>query len=81
MYVRLKSDELFAEDIPDVDQNEECHQMHRPQAKDLAIYAVFTSLCLFRVLSDLQQTLYNAGQQNVQRSRPELNEKTYPPVF
>jgi len=81
MCVRLKSDELLAENIPDVDQNEECHQMHCPQAKDPAIYAVFASLCLFRVLSNLQQTLYNAGQPSVQLSRPELNEKTYPPVF
>ena len=55
--------------------------MHRPQAKDSAIYAVFASLCLFRVLSNLQQTLYNAGQSSVQLSHPELSEKTYPPVF
>lgn len=81
MCVRLKFDELFVENIPNIDQNEECHQMHRPQAKDSAIYAVFASLCLFRVLSNLQQTLYNAGQSSVQLSHPELSEKTYPPVF
>jgi hypothetical protein len=39
--------------------------MYRPQAQNLTICAVFASLCLLRMLSDLQQTLCNTTQLSV----------------
>ena len=46
MHVQFKPGGLYAENIPDIDQNEQRHQMYRPQAKYLTIYTVFTGLCL-----------------------------------
>jgi len=65
MHAQFKPGGLYVESIPDIDQDEERHQMYRPQAIYLTIYAVFTSLCILRVLSDLLQTLYSAAQLNV----------------
>ena len=60
--------ELVEENVPDINQDEECHQVYRAHVDNLTKCTVPAGLCILWFLPDLQQALYGSAQPNIQRS-------------